>query len=113
MQFMWCISYMTFCLTFLLRFLDVFTICDCHLSIALKSNKRPAFNMSLQLLNKISAVIGGSRNGAPLLYRTGKSIIQLPKRNASIHTNNWMVRKLKAEHVTPFGWALLVRILYF
>lgn len=69
--------------------------------------------MSFQLLNKISAVVGGARNGAHLLYRTGNPILQLPKRNASIHTKHWIVRKMKAEHVTPFGWTLLVRILYF
>lgn len=72
------------------------------------------FSMALKISRYISAVTYGllacgTRNGSSILYRTEKTTFQLAKRNASIHTSNALVRKLKAEHIQPLGWALLVR----
>lgn len=70
--------------------------------------------MALQFLSKNSAVIKtlakyGSENNANSVFRGGNPIFQPAKRNASIHTSNWLIKKIRAEHITAFGWTLLVR----
>lgn len=80
--------------------------------------KLSSFSMSWKISNKIPTVINGliifgTRNRSSILFRPEQNIFQSTKRNASIHTTNWFVRKFEAQHVTPLGWALLVRIIYF
>lgn len=97
---------------------QMFLFCRCQKSGHRNNSRLSAFIMALQFTNKIPIVVNGlirfgGRNGSSLLHRTEMPTLQLAKRNASIHTSNRFVRMLKAEHITPLGWALLVRIIYF
>lgn len=61
----------------------------------------------ISLVTKMPTTIINPNKSKTLLNRTN-SPQQIITRNASIHTRNILIRKLKLEHITPFGVTLLV-----
>lgn len=80
---------------------------DCQAFIAFGNLPNSELSMALKLSNRI--ILFGNRYASSTLLRAENPAFQSAKRNASIHLSNPFVRKIKAEHITPLGWMLLVR----